>query len=165
MLYKLFINYATANFKFPINVLWLQISYLLTTVSPHSWHWAIMGHRQLELLFRTRIYCFIIYIRHIMINKLHFCAISDNECIYRNALVRPDIARAVHMSAWLILTFLTSKVFWNCNFQEFDASANFMFQNLILEFYVLKFNPQSYINVVPSFVITVLVSLIKPSFG
>ena len=33
-----------------------------------------------------------------------------------------------------------------------------MFQNLILEFYVLKFNPQSYINVVPPFVIAVLVS-------
>ena len=28
-----------------------------------------------------------------------------------------------------------------------------MFQNLILEFYVLIFNPQSYINVVPPFVI------------
>ena len=40
-----------------------------------------------------------------------------------------------------------------------------MFQILILEFYVLKFNPQSYINVVPPSVIAVLVSLIKPSFG
>ena len=52
--------------------------------SPWVWQWHLLpvsslGHRQSELLLRTRIYRFIIYIGHIMINILHFCAFKNKR--------------------------------------------------------------------------------------